>query len=493
MALNETGSEIIQLRHSDMEYFISQSIHTSMIILVDGLNVPFGPSSKTIIRKEECESMEIQLIVMSILAYVIMFNCNLTFRLKVTHNLIIAIILVFNIVFVEKLIGDLCVIPMYVLVALYVGYLKKEDWLWNVFLIIYTYTLSVIIDNLTHFVWNIIGLDASIYWPVYMLINYPVFFVICRFMSRKVVEIKNKKFLLLSPRILAVLGADLILCMLIFVMHIAVVEQAGASFRILLTSIILYIAYVSLTFLITTTIIREYETNANILLKQNSYDNLQEYMTQIEELYQNLRTFRHDYANIMISMAGYIEEKDMDGLKKYYEKQIFPVNYLLNKERDAVAKLHNLEVIELKSLIAVKINYALEMGIEVNLEITEKIDKINMKSVDLVRIMGILLDNAIEACQECKSPDICLGIIKMNQDITLIVKNTYVKQNIDYSKLGSLGVSSKGERRGTGLYNIKNIINVYDNVVMDTEYESGYFTQLVEIYGGIQESEKLQQ
>ena len=102
MALNETGSEIIQLRHSDMEYFISQSIHTSMIILVDGLNVPFGPSSKTIIRKEECESMEIQLIVMSILAYVIMFNCNLTFRLKVTHNLIIAIILVFNIVFVEN-------------------------------------------------------------------------------------------------------------------------------------------------------------------------------------------------------------------------------------------------------------------------------------------------------------------------------------------------------------------------------------------------------
>ena len=54
-------------------------------------------------------------------------------------------------------------------------------------------------------------------------------------------------------------------------------------------------------------------------------------------------------------------------------------------------------------------------------------------------------------------------------------------------------MSSKGERRGTGLYNIKNIINVYDNVVMDTEYESGYFTQLVEIYGGIQESEKLQQ
>ena len=93
-----------------------------------------------------------------------------------------------------------------------------------------------------------------------------------------------------------------------------------------------------------TTIVREYETNANIMLKQNSYDNLQEYMTQIEEMYQNIRAFRHDYSNIMMSMAGYIEENDMDGLKIYYDKQIFPIRNLLSKEKDAVTKLHNLDI-----------------------------------------------------------------------------------------------------------------------------------------------------
>ena len=70
----------------------------------------------------------------------------------------------------------------------------------------------------------------------------------------------------------------------------------------------------------------------------------------------------------------------------------------------------------------------------------------------------------------------------MDKDITFIVKNTYVKKDIDYSKLGLLGISSKDERRGTGLYNVKTILNGYDNVVMDTEYENGYFTQLLEIY-----------
>ena len=416
--------------------------------------------------------MEIQIIVMSILSYLILFNCSLTFRLNLKNNIVITTMLVFNIVLIREYIGSLFVIPMFTVIILYVCYLKRQDWLWNVFLIIFSYTLLVVVDNLTHFVWSIIGMDLSIHWPIYMLIDYPVFYVVCRLTSKKVVEIKRKYFLPLSPKILIILGADLILCMLIFVMNIMVTEQAGSPPRVLFTSIILYIAYVVLTFLIVATIVYEYETNANIMMKQNSYDNLQEYMKQIEELYQNMRVFRHDYANVMLSVVGYIEENDMDGLKKYYDMEIFPISNLFNKEKDVVAKLHNLDI-----------NYALELKVEVNLEIIEKIDKVNMKSIDLVRIIGIFLDNAIEACQECEKPSIDLSIIKMDKDITFIVKNTYIKKNIDYCKLGTLGISSKGERRGTGLYNVKTIINAYNNVIMDTEYENGYFTQLLEIYG----------
>ena len=376
--------------------------------------------------------MEIQIIVMSILSYLILFNCSLTFRLNLKNNIVITTMLVFNIVLIREYIGSLFVIPMFTVIILYVCYLKRQDWLWNVFLIIFSYTLLVVVDNLTHFVWSIIGMDLSIHWPIYMLIDYPVFYVVCRLTSKKVVEIKRKYFLPLSPKILIILGADLILCMLIFVMNIMVTEQAGSPPRVLFTSIILYIAYVVLTFLIVATIVYEYETNANIMMKQNSYDNLQEYMKQIEELYQNMRVFRHDYANVMLSVVGYIEENDMDGLKKYYDMEIFPISNLFNKEKDVVAKLHNLDIIELKSLISVKINYALELKVEVNLEIIEKIDKVNMKSIDLVRIIGIFLDNAIEACQECEKPSIDLSIIKMDKDITFIVKNTYIKKNIDY-------------------------------------------------------------
>ena len=184
----------------------------------------------------------------------------------------------------------------------------------------------------------------------------------------------------------------------------------------------------------------------------------------------------------MMSMTGFIENSDMDGLKEYYTNQISHISTLLNKKKDAVSGLHNLHMVELKSLVYAKMIYAQELNIDVSLEITDKIDEININSFDLVRMIGILLDNAIEACQECENPKIAFSIVKIENDITFIIRNTYIRHNIDYSKLGNIGVSSKGERRGIGLYNIKSILKDYDHVVLDTEYLDVYFTQYLEIY-----------
>ncbi len=316
--------------------------------------------------------------------------------------------------------------------------------------------------------------------------EFPVIFIICGWISKKAREIKKKQILFLSPKIAAVVGTDLLLCMIVFAIHITITNQAGSPPQLLAVSIGLYVAYFALTFVMVTMIIREYEINAKITMKQNSYDNLQEYMSQIEELYQNIRVFRHDYANIMASMAVYLTDNDIEGLKTYYEKHIFPVSALLNKEKDVISRLNRLDLVELKGLTAVKINYALEMHIKVSLEITERIEKINMDSLDLVRIAGILLDNAIEACQECEEPCMDLAMIKTPQGVTIIIRNNYIKKEMDYSRLGNLGITSKGERRGVGLYNMKSLIGKYDNVVMDTEYADQYFTQLIEIYEGNQ-------
>lgn len=387
-----------------------------------------------------------------------------------------------HMVFVRNWIGNLFVIPMMAIVITYIILLKKEDAIWNIFLIIFSYLLYTIIDNTIHLIWRIGNLDMHKHWLIYLLLAYPVFFSILGFVIKKLRTVKNKGIFKLSSKMTGMIGMDLILCMLLFVVNITISEQAGSSEKVLLLSVIFYISYFILTFSMIFIIIKEYETNAKIMMKQHSYDNLQDYMSKIEDLYLNMRAFKHDYANIMASMAVYIERQDIDGLKKYYHSQILPISNLLHKETDVLGRLHNLQIVELKGLLSVKINYALERKIKVDLEIADVIEQVDMKIVDLVRIIGILFDNASEACQQHKNPSILFCIIKTEQGTVFIIKNTYIRQELDYSRLGNLGVTSKGEHRGMGLYNVRSIINEYENVMMDTEYTEEYFTQLLEIY-----------
>lgn len=428
--------------------------------------------------------MNILIIIISILAYILIFNRCLTFRLTILNNIIIVAILALYMLMIKPFINALFVVPMLATLLIYIYCLKKEDILWNTFLILFAYMLVIMIDHMLHFIWKMAGIEPFRHWLpfiIYSIIEFPFLYILCGFISKRTKEIKKQECSALTPRIIAVIGTNLLLCMIIFATHITITNKAGSPTLLLLCSVGLYIAYFMLTFVIILMLIREYEINARITMKQNAYDNLQEYMSQIEELYQNIRIFRHDYTNIMASMSIYLNNNDMEGLKTYYETHIFPINLSLAKENDVISRLNKLDILELKGLLSVKINYALELNIIVNLEITEQIEKINMNTLDLIRITGILLDNAIEACQECTPPCIELGIIKSDHSILLIIRNTYIKKELDYSSLGNLGITSKGERRGIGLYNVRSLIEKYNNVTMDTEYEDQYFTQLIEI------------
>lgn len=422
------------------------------------------------------------MIIASVLVYLVFYNGCLTFRLSMIQNIMAAAMIAFNILFFGRIMGDLGVIPLLLTLILYAGWLKREDFWMNTLLILLSYIVTVVVDNPVHLVLVMCGLDIADCWPAYMIIVYPILYIVSRFLSKKAVAVRDSMRWTPAPKVSAVIGADIIFCALIFIRNIRAVDQAGSSASDLFFGIILYTAYFLLTFLMIYVIVKEYGRNAEMMMKQHSYDNLKEYMDQIEELYQSLRTFKHDYTNVMMSMAGYMETDDLEGMKRYYEKEVYPLSRQLYKENHAVAGLRNLAAIELKGLISVKINYAMEQHISVDIDIPEKIEKTGMKSIDLVRVIGILLDNAVEACQECSSPEVSIGIIKSGPCVTFLVKNTYIQKDIDYNRLGSLGVSSKGERRGNGLHIVKTIIDRYSNATLDTEYDGAYFTQVLEVF-----------
>lgn len=215
--------------------------------------------------------------------------------------------------------------------------------------------------------------------------------------------------------------------------------------------------------------------------KQKALEDLQNYTRNLEAMYNGLRSFKHDYVNILLSMSGYIENCDMKELKRFFEKEIFPTKKLIDQGDYKLNQLSNIGMLEIKSLLCAKMIYAHESGIDVTIDIPDQVDSFPMETVDLARILGIFLDNAIEAALETERPQAGLNIIRNHTGVSIIISNCFQDNGQVLHQLKQKGFSTKNGHQGIGLSNAQKIISFYDNVLLETTMQCGCFMQHMEL------------
>lgn len=212
--------------------------------------------------------------------------------------------------------------------------------------------------------------------------------------------------------------------------------------------------------------------------KAKEYSQLKDYTNMIENMYSDLRSFRHDYLNILSTLETYIEKEDMAGLKSYYYNELLPESNIIISKDISLSLLSHIKISPLKALLSSKFSTAHSQGISVSIELLDDIDHISMSTIDLCRIIGILLDNAIEASVVCHNKFIHFAMIKTDNEIILNISNSCLSSTPPIHKLYEKNFSTKGENRGIGLNNIKNIINKrYNNVLFNTSINNCIFKQ----------------
>lgn len=202
---------------------------------------------------------------------------------------------------------------------------------------------------------------------------------------------------------------------------------------------------------------------------------------RLKETQDELHGFRHDFSNILCTISGYIQVDDMAGLKQYYseiQKDINKVNTLgsLNPE------IINNPAIFI--LISSKYSKALEENIEMNINIFLDLNTLNMKIYEFTRILGILLDNSIEAAKECDEKIINIEIRKdsnRNRQL-LIIENTYNEKDIDTEKIFEKKYSTKKGNSGLGLWEVRQILKRNNNLNLFTSKTDKFFKQQLEMY-----------
>jgi len=244
----------------------------------------------------------------------------------------------------------------------------------------------------------------------------------------------------------------------------------NAVYALLLTAFFLFQIFVIFAFT------DSFQKEMTLAHKEELYKNIEDYADNIERMASKLRSFRHDNLNLMIGFQEYINANDIENIRIYFQQYMVAF-----KENLADADLHllslkNLKIPEIKSLFSFKLQSAQQLGIDVFINVDEDTGNVSGRNlIDLCRILGIVLDNAIEACEEVENATLKVDVYKNESNIQFVIINTCSPHLPTWVRLSEKGYSSKGEGRGTGLHTVSLLIEKNKNLFFNQNTDKGKF------------------
>lgn len=263
----------------------------------------------------------------------------------------------------------------------------------------------------------------------------------------------------------------------------------GSSY-IHLLSIVTGLIFILLCTYITVSVVKNIKLETNNKIESAKLEQQKKYILALEKNNNEIRKFKHDFNNIILGLDGYINNDDFDKekLKKYFNSTIMNFNNNIELNDIVIAKLNSIKVSSLKSLITNKVLMAQNNNIDVDINIQGEIHDFYTDEMQLSRVLGILLDNAIEASLELTdNKKIEVNIIQIDKTTDIQISNTFNNTGTPISDFNKEGFSTKGTNRGLGLSSAHEIANKL-NMLLNTEIDGNTFVQILTIEGGLYEN-----
>ena len=332
--------------------------------------------------------------------------------------------------------------------------------------------IAVIISSITGV--SFVTKYEDFFFVVVLLLTY---FVIKKIIFYFHLEINYFDKDYLYPFFKKVIFAFFALHILLFILDMVNIYEHFYSF----SSILATIVFICLLLILFAMNANKVQVEREIALNQKKFEQLylQNYTDEIVSLYNEIRGFRHDYAGMMVSMQTAIDSQDLQEIDRIYNEVFVKANHKLRSDKYTYFDLNNLEDSALRSVIAQSIANARVHNIEYTLEVKDIISPLSMELLDLVRVMSILLNNAVEGALESYRKQMEVAVIKLDSEILIVIQNSRKNRSIKPEEIFNIGYSTKGINRGIGLNNVKEILEKYDDVILETEIDEERFKQII--------------
>ena len=219
----------------------------------------------------------------------------------------------------------------------------------------------------------------------------------------------------------------------------------------------------------------------NLDITMKNLENAEHYNKSLTILYDNVKGFKHDFDNVINTMDGFVQAKDYDGLQNYYNSL---KDHCMTVKTVELLNPHNINNPGIYNLLVSKYQKACEEDIFMKFDFFIDFSKLNLQLYEFSKILGILLDNAIEAAKECEVKKVVASFreSRKNNVQIITIENTYADKNIDTEKIFEKNYSGKKSHSGIGLWEVRQIVNHNPNVVLNTFKNEKYFVQQLELY-----------
>ena len=260
-------------------------------------------------------------------------------------------------------------------------------------------------------------------------------------------------------------------------------QQINITNIIKLPLLIIFIIFVSLTFIQIFSFIQSYSYRQQAEAKIAQNQQLQEYLQNMEQQYQELRHFKHDYQNMLLALEGFAKNDNQQEFKDYYQQLVKQLPHTENLEKLTISHIDYIKNEPLRGLIIQKFFAAKQDNIQLQLEIDQDIKIHNTDILSIVRILGILLDNAIEqTTRESEKIVQCAFNYMDNKVIEITIANPATNLfNID--QLFTNGYTTKKGHNGFGLTNVQKLIKQNKKLFLETELLKQHLTITIMITG----------
>lgn len=283
----------------------------------------------------------------------------------------------------------------------------------------------------------------------------------------------SDRFLLVEKRLSGLWAYTLIFLMILLIIFDVSENLADIGYFSLgvFRMLIIFAAAVYICLLLKAASIREKMNAASNLANE-----LAAYSGNLETTLEDIRDIRHDMKNLLFTMGGFVEKNGDEEMKAFYQDNIVPFMRNTVAKSDLQAKLSVICDGRLKSFLYYKIIEKLELGVHADVEISPTDAQ---GSGDIVRLLGIFIDNAAEEALLCEGRHIRVGISEDEYGTSFTVANDV--RPIVRERGVIAGTTEKGVHRGRGLLIAKKIIGDYDNIILNSYFTDTQFVQCLTV------------